>query len=125
MGFESLGDTARALSAVGSAGGMEQLLPRIADRIRDALPPRSRTRPHCTDALKVRDSCVAIWKYADTDAIMQLVAMQCVGSFAQALRGRWREHAERLIEPMISTGLSDTLVKAFQALHSLSYLVLE
>ena len=47
----------------------------------------------------------------DTDR----AARQCVGVLAAALRGAWRPYAASLIEPMILTGLSPTLVQALQA----------
>ncbi len=43
------------------------------------------------------------------------VAAQCVGVLAVALRGAWRPYAAALVEPMILTGLSPTLVQALQA----------
>lgn len=42
-------------------------------------------------------------------------ALQCVGVLAEALRGAWKPYAAALIEPMILTGLSPTLVMALQA----------
>ena len=42
-------------------------------------------------------------------------ACQCVGVLAAALRGAWRPYGASLIEPMILTGLSPTLVQALQA----------
>ena len=40
---------------------------------------------------------------------------QCVGVLAEALRGPWKPYAAALIEPMILTGLSPSLVDALQA----------
>lgn len=42
---------------------------------------------------------------------------QCVGVLAVSLRGAWRPYAAQLVEPMILTGLSPTLVQALQARH--------
>ena len=55
MGFVALGDTAIALAAVGCTRGMEAVLPRVADQVREAITaPRGRARPHCPEALQVR-----------------------------------------------------------------------
>ena len=55
MGFVALGDTASALAAVGCTRGMEAVLPRVADQVREAITaPRGRARPHCPEALQVR-----------------------------------------------------------------------
>jgi hypothetical protein len=43
------------------------------------------------------------------------VAAQCVGVLAEALGATWKPYAAALIEPMILTGLSLTLVMALQA----------
>ena len=55
VGFVALGDTASALAAVGCTRGMEAVLPRVADQVREAITaPRGRARPHCPEALQVR-----------------------------------------------------------------------
>ena len=45
-------------------------------------------------------------------------ALQCVGALAKALGQQWRPYAQQLIEPMVSTGLSDTLVEALREVRS-------
>lgn len=55
MGFVALGDTATALAAVGCTRGMEAVLPRVAEQVREAITaPRGRARPHCPEALQAR-----------------------------------------------------------------------
>ena len=39
---------------------------------------------------------------------------QCAGVLAKALRGAWRQYMKGLVEPMILTGLSETLTKALK-----------
>ena len=71
---------------------MEAVLPRAAEAVRDALAvPRGRARAQCPEALR------------------------CVGVLAAALHAPWRPYAAQLIEPMILTGLSPTLVESLQA----------
>ncbi len=40
--------------------------------------------------------------------------LQCVGALSQALGSLWRPYAQQLLEAMILTGLSDTLVASLQ-----------
>jgi hypothetical protein len=55
VGFVALGDTALALAAVGCTRGMEAVLPRVAEQVRDAIAaPRGRARAHCPEALQAR-----------------------------------------------------------------------
>jgi len=55
VGFVALGDTALALAAVGCTRGMEAVLPRVAEQVRDAIAaPRGRARSHCPEALQAR-----------------------------------------------------------------------
>lgn len=42
------------------------------------------------------------------------MAVQCAGVLAKALRGAWRPYMKGLVEPMILTGLSETLTKSFK-----------
>lgn len=53
-GFVAIGDMALALSAAGCARGMEPVLPRLAEQVREALlAPRNRKGPPCAEALQV------------------------------------------------------------------------
>ena len=40
--------------------------------------------------------------------------LQCVGVLAGALKGAWMPEAAALVQPMVATGLSETLVQALQ-----------
>ncbi|KAK9806315.1 hypothetical protein WJX72_010074 [[Myrmecia] bisecta] len=91
-GFMALGDMAMALVAVGCGAQLGPVLPKVADQIREAITVKGRSRPGAADAL------------------------QCVGVLAVALRGQWKPYAAELIEPMIHTGLSETLVQALKAI---------
>jgi FKBP12-rapamycin complex-associated protein len=42
-------------------------------------------------------------------------ALHCVGVLATALREAWRPHCQPLLEGMVLTGLSETLVEALTA----------
>ena len=79
-----------ALSKVGAQPVMGPLLPRVADQIKEAISVKGRARPHCPEAL------------------------QCVGVLAQALGPTWKIEATSLVQPMMSTGLSQPLVKTLQ-----------
>ena len=79
-----------ALSKVGAQAVMGPLLPRVADQIKEAISVKGRARPNCPEAL------------------------QCVGVLAQALGPVWKAEATSLVPPMMSTGLSQPLVKTLQ-----------
>lgn len=79
-----------ALSKVGAQPVMGPLLPRVADQIKEAISVKGRARPNCPEAL------------------------QCVGVLAQALGPVWKAEATSLVAPMMSTGLSQPLVKTLQ-----------
>ena len=81
-----------ALAKVGAQSVMGPLLPRVADQIKEAISVKGRTRPNCPEAL------------------------QCVGVLAQALGSTWRNEATSLVQPMMSTGLSQPLVKTLQVI---------
>ena len=89
-GFTALGEMAMALSKVGAQPVMGPLLPRVADQIKEAISVKGRARPNCPEAL------------------------QCVGVLAQALGPVWKAEATSLVAPMMSTGLSQPLVKTLQ-----------
>ena len=91
-GFTALGEMAMALAKVGAQSVMGPLLPRVADQIKEAISVKGRTRPNCPEAL------------------------QCVGVLAQALGSTWRNEATSLVQPMMSTGLSQPLVKTLQVI---------
>lgn len=40
--------------------------------------------------------------------------LQCAGVLARALRGAWRPYMKGLVDPMIMTGLTDSLVRALR-----------
>lgn len=46
--------------------------------------------------------------------------MQCVGVLAQALGVTWKAEASSLVQPMMATGLSHSLVKTLQVSASTS-----
>lgn len=69
---------------------MGPLLPRVTDQIKEAISVKGRARPNCPEAL------------------------QCVGVLAQALGPIWKAEATSLVPPMMSTGLSQPLVKTLQ-----------
>ena len=102
-GFTALGEMAMALAKVGAHSVMGPLLPRVADQIKEAISVKGRARPNCPEAL------------------------QCVGVLAQALGSTWKTEATSLVQPMMSTGLSQPLVKTLQVIHQffLSVLLLE
>ena len=79
-----------ALSKVGAQPVMGPLLPRVADQIKEAISVKGRARPNCPEAL------------------------QCVGVLAQALGPVWKAEATSLVAPMMSTGLSQPLIKTLQ-----------
>ncbi len=89
-GFTALGEMAMALAKVGAHSVMGPLLPRVADQIKEAISVKGRARPNCPEAL------------------------QCVGVLAQALGSTWKTEATSLAQPMMSTGLSQPLVKTLQ-----------
>ncbi len=84
-----------ALAKVGAQSVMGPLLPRVADQIKEAISVKGRARPNCPEAL------------------------QCVGVLAQALGSTWKIEATSLVQPMMSTGLSQPLVKTLQVPFSL------
>ncbi|MEW5308376.1 MAG: hypothetical protein WDW38_000344 [Sanguina aurantia] len=86
--FSAIADMACALSAVGCAQGFDGCLQPISYAIREALATRLKSKGQCPEAL------------------------QCVGSLSQALGQLWKPYAATLIEPMVQTGLSETLVVA-------------
>lgn len=90
-GFTALGEMAMALAKVGAQSVMGPLLPRVGDQIKEAISVKGRARPNCPEAL------------------------QCVGVLAQALGSTWKSEATSLVQPMMSTGLSQPLVKTLQA----------
>ena len=47
--------------------------------------------------------------------------MQCVGVLAQALGVTWKAEASSLVQPMMATGLSQSLVKTLQVTDATSY----
>lgn len=89
-GFTALGEMAMALAKVGAQSVMGPLLPRVGDQIKEAISVKGRARPNCPEAL------------------------QCVGVLAQALGSTWKSEATSLVQPMMSTGLSQPLVKTLQ-----------
>ncbi|DBA66640.1 TPA: hypothetical protein ACH3X2_002209 [Trebouxia sp. C0005] len=100
VGFTALGEMAMSLAKVGAHSVMGPLLPRVADQIKEAISVKGRARPNCPEAL------------------------QCVGVLAQALGSTWKTEATSLVQPMMSTGLSQPLVKTLQALvHALPELL--
>jgi len=92
-GFTALGEMAMALAKVGAHSVMGPLLPRVADQIKEAISVKGRARPNCREAL------------------------QCVGVLAQALGSTWKTEATSLVQPMMSTGLSQPLVKTLQVIR--------
>eukprot|EP00891_Asterochloris_glomerata_P006787 jgi/Astpho2/6787/fgenesh1_pm.00103_%23_6_t len=89
--FTALGNMASALADVGAEVVVGPALPRIADQIKEAISNKGRQRHSCPEAL------------------------QCVGVLAGALKGAWMPEAAALVQPMVATGLSETLVQALQA----------
>ncbi len=87
-----------ALAKVGAHSVMGPLLPRVADQIKEAISVKGRARPNCPEAL------------------------QCVGVLAQALGSTWKTEATSLVQPMMSTGLSQPLVKTLQVGNSPGFL---
>lgn len=102
-GFTALGEMAMSLAKVGAHSVMGPLLPRVADQIKEAISVKGRARPNCPEAL------------------------QCVGVLAQALGSTWKTEATSLVQPMMSTGLSQPLVKTLQVICQFisSVLILE
>lgn len=47
---------------------------------------------------------------------------QCVGILAEALGARWLPYAKQLLEPIVLTGLSDTLVASLRKVGGRSWL---
>ena len=85
---------ALALAAAGCADGMEPVLPRLAEQIREAIAaPRSRKGPPCVEALQVR----VVWA-----APVSLRGGPCLTlrSFLGAVRGRAGGGAARRVEAL-------------------------
>ena len=91
VGFIAVAEMAMALSSVGVANGMTaptDFLHPIAIQIRDCLTTRVKGKAHCAEAI------------------------ECAGTLCVALKDDWEPHMEKLLEPMIATGLSNALVNA-------------
>lgn len=92
-GFIAVGEMATALASAGVAGHMktpDDFLRPIAAQIRECLLARGRggVKTQCSEAL------------------------ECAGTLCMALHEDWQLHMAQLLEPALSTGLSDSLVLA-------------
>lgn len=59
-----------------------------------------------------------------TQSISNSIHSQCVGILAEALGQRWLPFAKQLLEPIVLTGLSDTLVQSLRKVTNSQQLLL-
>lgn len=94
VGFSAIAEMAICLARVDCADGFESCLPAIAKEIKDTMTPRK--------------------DRAGSRSAQCPEALECVGSLSTALNKVWRPYAQQLLESMISTGLTKTLVESLK-----------
>ncbi|KIY91702.1 FKBP12-rapamycin complex-associated protein [Monoraphidium neglectum] len=112
--FGALADMATSLAAVGCAGGFKDCLPAIAAQVRDAVAPRG--GPGSGLAITAQKLGAAGGKPAAGGGGPVPEALVCVGALSQALQGLWKPYVQQLLEAMMLTGLSETLIRSLAAI---------
>jgi len=111
--FGALADMATSLAAVGCAGGFKDCLPAIAAQVRDAVAPRG--GPGAALGISSQKMAAGGGKaVAGGGPVPE--ALVCVGALSQALQGLWKPYVQQLLEAMMLTGLSETLIRSLAAI---------
>ncbi|GBG00672.1 target of rapamycin kinase [Raphidocelis subcapitata] len=112
--FGAIADMATSLAAVGCAGGFRDCLPAIAAQVRDAVAPRGGPGGALSSSTPKLASAAGGKGGVGGGPVPE--ALSCVGALSQALQGLWKPYASALLESMVMTGLSETLVRSLAAI---------